>query len=127
MTGQRFGRWTVLTRAGNNRHRKAMWLCRCDCGTERLVDGRDLRNRHSKSCGMTNRLMTAQVAEIRALAVRLSTPEIARRFDVSPGTIGNILAGRTWREPKRISLNPRTVNSPQQARGQVFGPPFCFE
>jgi hypothetical protein len=45
------------------------------------------------------KLTTAQVAEIRALAVRLSTPEIARRFDVSPGTIGNILAGRTWREP----------------------------
>jgi hypothetical protein len=54
--------------AGNNRHRKAMWLCRCDCGTERVVDGRDLRNDHSKSCGMANRLTTAQVAEIRALA-----------------------------------------------------------
>jgi DNA-binding CsgD family transcriptional regulator len=48
---------------------------------------------------MANRLTRAQVAEIRALAGRLSMPEIARRFDVSPGTIGNILAGRTWREP----------------------------
>jgi hypothetical protein len=99
MTGRRFGRWTVLARAGNNRHRKAMWLCRCDCGNECVVDGRDLRNGHSKSCGMANRLTTAQVAEICTLAGRLSTPEIARRFDVSPGTIGNILAGRTWREP----------------------------
>jgi hypothetical protein len=47
---------------------------------------------------MANRLTTAQVAEIRALAGPLSTPEITRRLDVSPGTIGNILAGRTWRE-----------------------------
>jgi hypothetical protein len=48
---------------------------------------------------MANRLTTAQVAEIRALAGPLSTPEITRRLDVSPGTIGNILAGRTWRKP----------------------------
>jgi len=38
MTGQRFGWWTVLAHAGNNRHRKAMWLRRCDCGTERLAE-----------------------------------------------------------------------------------------
>jgi hypothetical protein len=49
----------AATRAGNNRHRKAMWLCRCDCGTERVVNGRDLRKGHSKSCGMANRLTTA--------------------------------------------------------------------
>jgi hypothetical protein len=101
MTGHRFGQWTVLARAGNNRHRKAMWLCRCVCGTERSVDGRDLRNGHSKSCGrdITKKLVVAEVAEIRALAGRLSAPQIARRFGISPGTVGNILAGRAWREP----------------------------
>ena len=99
MTGRRFGRWTVIARGGNNRHRKAMWLCRCDCGNECVVDGRDLRNGHSKSCGVAKRLTPAQVAEIRALRGCLRTPEIARRFDIPPGTVGNILVGRTWRQP----------------------------
>ena len=27
------------------------WFCRCDCGTERAVDGATLRNRKSVSCG----------------------------------------------------------------------------
>jgi DNA-binding NarL/FixJ family response regulator len=52
-----------------------------------------------KSCGVAKRLTPAQVAEIRALRGCLRTPEIARRFDISPGTVGNILAGRTWRQP----------------------------
>jgi hypothetical protein len=40
--GQRFGLWTVLRfgkmrRVGKWQKRKAMWLCRCDCGTKKLV------------------------------------------------------------------------------------------
>lgn len=51
LTGQRFGRWIVLRRAPNNENGTAMWFCRCDCGKERTVIGRDLRNGKSRSCG----------------------------------------------------------------------------
>lgn len=51
LTGQRFGRWTVLRQTGLNKRKEAMWLCRCDCGTERIVLGRCLRNGRSQSCG----------------------------------------------------------------------------
>ena len=32
LTGQKFGRWTVLERAFNGK-REVYWLCQCDCGT----------------------------------------------------------------------------------------------
>jgi len=28
-----------------------MWLCLCDCGTTKAIDGGDLRTGHTKSCG----------------------------------------------------------------------------
>lgn len=50
ITGQTFGRWTVLERADTAR-RNIVWRCRCACGTEREVIGKDLRSSHSRSCG----------------------------------------------------------------------------
>jgi hypothetical protein len=46
MTGQRFGRWTVLREM-----RKGNWLCKCDCGTEKRLTGYSLRRGNPKSCG----------------------------------------------------------------------------
>ncbi len=52
MEGQKFGRFTVLARAASSPNdRIAMWLCRCECGTEVTVRGVNLRNGNSKSCG----------------------------------------------------------------------------
>lgn len=54
LTGMRFGRWTVLSKCdppGNGRPQK--WLCKCDCGSERCVQGRSLRKGKSESCGCT--------------------------------------------------------------------------
>jgi hypothetical protein len=51
MTGEKWGRWTVDTRAPNNKGGQAMWHCTCDCGTKSIVAGGNLRNGISKSCG----------------------------------------------------------------------------
>lgn len=51
ITGQKFGRWTVIKRVPNLKSRDAKFLCKCDCGTEREVLGKNLRNGRSKSCG----------------------------------------------------------------------------
>ena len=52
MTGQRFGRWTILERALNKREGiQAAWFCRCDCGVGRVVPGARLRSGQSRSCG----------------------------------------------------------------------------
>lgn len=50
ITGQTFGRLTVLERAGS-RDRKALWRCRCSCGQDAIVIGKLLRSGHTKSCG----------------------------------------------------------------------------
>lgn len=54
LTGQRFGRLTVLNRApdfGSGRKRVTMWRCQCDCGKTIDVRAHALRNGHTRSCG----------------------------------------------------------------------------
>jgi hypothetical protein len=50
VAGQRFGRLTVIGRFRGG-HRRAQWLCRCDCGQERMVFGYSLLTGNTKSCG----------------------------------------------------------------------------
>ena len=50
LTGQRFGRLTVIEAAGM-RHRCIQWKCRCECGNIVVIDGTSLRRGRSKSCG----------------------------------------------------------------------------
>ena len=56
LSGQRFGRWTVLKRCdapeGNNR---VYWMCECDCGNTRAVSGSMLKAGRTNSCGCLNR------------------------------------------------------------------------
>lgn len=55
LTGKVFGRWTVLglgkIEQRKDGKRRALWLCRCECGTERLVFGGSLTYGSSVSCG----------------------------------------------------------------------------
>lgn len=51
LAGKIFGHWTVIKRAENNKHGSAQWLCRCECGKERVVRAQGLKNGSSKSCG----------------------------------------------------------------------------
>lgn len=51
LSGMRFGRWTVLRECGRSKSGGVLWLCKCDCGTERCVNGGSLRNGVSNSCG----------------------------------------------------------------------------
>lgn len=51
ITGLRFGRWIVLEENKERFHGRVMYLCRCDCGTERIVEGARMRSGGSQSCG----------------------------------------------------------------------------
>ncbi len=50
LTGQRFGRLTVIKRIENH-NSNTRWLCKCDCGNECYVQGCDLKSEKQKSCG----------------------------------------------------------------------------
>ena len=56
LTGQRFGRLTVVKRVENHifpsGKQKSQWLCKCDCGNEVIVIGSNLTKENgTKSCG----------------------------------------------------------------------------
>lgn len=51
LTGQKFGKWTVISRGENTKNGSARWNCKCECGNEGLVRGSALRSGKSKSCG----------------------------------------------------------------------------
>lgn len=51
ISGQSFGRWKVLGRAGSTERGQAVFSCVCECGTSRAVVGKELRSGRSKSCG----------------------------------------------------------------------------
>ena len=57
LTGQKFGRLTVIQRVEKPEHvknKRPYWLCRCDCGKENIVVRSDLKNKKTVSCGCYN-------------------------------------------------------------------------
>lgn len=63
LSGRTFGRWLVKEYAGRNKHHQNLWLCLCECGTERIVRGQGKIN--SQSCGCLQRDRTAELSKIR--------------------------------------------------------------
>lgn len=64
LTGQRFGRLTVLEYAGAAKNGNACWKCQCDCGNIKVVDGYRLRKGTTTSCGCYRRdLMRVAIME----------------------------------------------------------------
>lgn len=57
--GETFGRWTITSAAPAHLNGKSQWLCRCLCGTERVVLAANLKQGISKSCGCHKREVTA--------------------------------------------------------------------
>lgn len=52
ITGKRYGRLVAVNLTGDrDKWRRALWLCRCDCGNEVTVAGTALRSGNTKSCG----------------------------------------------------------------------------
>jgi hypothetical protein len=54
LTGQRFGRLTVL-RFHKIDNRRTMWWCRCACGQHKSADAHSLKRGSTKSCGCFHR------------------------------------------------------------------------
>lgn len=54
LTGQRFGRLTVIKLydgPDNRKFKTTRWLCKCDCGNETVAETGNLMNGHTQSCG----------------------------------------------------------------------------
>lgn len=56
LTGQKFGRLTVIERADNDDRGKVRWLCKCECGNTHTVITYHLTHGLCKSCGCMHKI-----------------------------------------------------------------------
>lgn len=92
LTGKRFGRWAVLAqRKRLAQSTNSRWLCKCDCGTRKIVYGPQLTGGGSKSCGC------------------FRAEEAAKRALIHGHTTGNNYSKEwsSWHSMRQRCLNPR--------------------
>lgn len=100
LTGQRFGRWTVLFQSKSKfKSRATMWHCRCDCGNERDISRTNLVQGKTKSCGCYRKELSHQLDETK------------RKFD-HQGNITHKLCPicGEFKSVDNFPLNPRKVD-----------------
>lgn len=61
LTGQKFGRLTVIKRDGKNKKRQALWLCQCDCGNLARTTTYLLKSGKTKSCGCLQKEIASKI------------------------------------------------------------------
>ena len=64
LTGRTFGRLTVLEFAGVDKGRRSLWRCGCECGRATTVQGSNLKDGRTASCGC----LRAEMAPVYAVA-----------------------------------------------------------
>lgn len=62
LSGQRFGRLTVIGRAGHNSCGKVTWHCKCDCGNVIDTVTQTLKSGVTQSCGCLQREKASKTA-----------------------------------------------------------------
>lgn len=75
-TGQRFGRLTVIRLGEKIKGSKlSQWVCRCDCGIEKTVQGGHLQQGHTLSCGCYARQRTSEARKTHGESRHGHSPE----------------------------------------------------
>lgn len=95
MTGKRVGRLTVVRRVGSS-DKQALWLCRCDCGAEKVISGGTLRQGKTKSCGCVYRATRTEIAR-KSIAKEKHGDSFKRLYFV-------------WNDMKARCYNPNDVS-----------------
>ena len=61
LENQKFGRLTVIKEVGRTKSGGATWLCKCDCGGEKVISSTGLREGKTHSCGCIKREQTVEM------------------------------------------------------------------
>lgn len=77
LMGRRFGKLTVVAEAPKNSSGKVRWLCRCDCGKERIVIGTFLTTGRITSCGCEKNAKQRLYQIWADMIARCNNPNIA--------------------------------------------------
>ena len=97
LTGEKFGRLTVIERAGSTKHGAAKWRCVCQCGNETIVIGDELRKHNTTSCG-------CYAKECSSKRLKGKCPH-----NKSHGMVGTPVY-KEWSEMKRRCNNPNDIS-----------------
>lgn len=73
MIGKRYHRLTVLGKAPISK-RRIMILCRCECGTEKIIEARQVLRGSTKSCGCLQRDMSRITYRKRNIVSKWANP-----------------------------------------------------
>lgn len=79
LTGQKFGRLTVIERVGI-KNSKVMWRCKCDCGNYTETSTSSLRKGDSRSCGCLRRENVAKATTSDLLGKRFGKLVVVERI-----------------------------------------------
>jgi hypothetical protein len=90
--GKKFGRLLVIDYGGQDKHKNVMWKCLCDCGTEGIFKGRNLRIGKTKSCGCWYR-------EVLAAGTNRKHGHTSRKTGATPEYY-------TWKNMRNRCQNP---------------------
>lgn len=95
MTGQRFGRLTVLRYEPE--WKVGYWRVRCDCGTEFDAEGQALRKGRTRSCGCLRQDLCRELGKgygvgkrPRQLLATKDTPDGVRRIPGTSDTLARV-------------------------------------
>lgn len=136
LTGQKFGKWTVLSKVQH--HQKVKWLCRCECGNESEIQPDSLTRYKStkcRSCGyvsfafldaVPNFYWTKVVigAKQRNLPMEVSRKDCRELFDSQDGKCAltgvDLYFGKSVREFK-AGLSTASLDRIDSSKGYVIG------
>ena|SRR6187399_3214291 len=106
-TGQRYGKLTVLRRDSTD-PKQASWLCRCDCGTEKIISGTSLQSGNTRSCGCLKLEYQAKVKELAE----------ARHLGLDADQIHELenAMKRKRRKPNKPRKQPRYTHFPDRTQ-----------
>lgn len=80
LTGQKFGRLTVIAEAGKSKRGRILWHCVCECGNERIVVGENLRSGGTKSCGCFQREQASKCKKIDLVGEKFERLTVVSEF-----------------------------------------------
>jgi hypothetical protein len=68
LTGNTFGRLTVVSQAGKNKHSQITWNCICSCGTAVEVVGHQMRYGMTGSCGCLHKEIVSAASRTHGMS-----------------------------------------------------------
>ena len=90
LIGHKFGKLTVIKNVGTNKRHNTLWLCKCECGNNKIVARDKLITGNTKSCGCLKKQHCSSLHKTHSLS--------------------NTKIGYTWRGMKSRCYNPKNEN-----------------